>query len=87
MLTVIISMIITIDTKKDAKDDIQKAIELLQKYVQVSGNYGQDPYSTLDSSEQPILGSMFDQPETPESPEEKEEKEKKPFSVNELMTY
>ena len=70
-------MKITIDTKEDSKEEIQKAIRLLQSLV------SQTPSSDLPEGEN-VFGSMFEQPF--ESSETEEDKAKD-FSIKDLETY
>ena len=85
-------MKITIDTKHDSKEDIEKIIELLNKVINSSfqqetySNDDNNNYDNLESSE-PVFGNLFDQPTSIEEKQEEKEKEDKTVSIHELMTY
>lgn len=87
-------MEIRIDTSKDSKRDIQKAIKLLQSLIEEGSETG----SSFDSSHFPsgenVLGGFFDSPTPssdssessqasiiPESLEDKKETKSKKFSI------
>ena len=73
-------MIITIDTKKDNKNDIKKAIKLLQSLVESDTNSGF--HEDFPSGEN-VLG-LFDNAPSSDEPEKKEESD---FSLDQLQTY
>ena len=69
-------MKITIDTKEDSREEIQRAIRLLQSLV------SQTPSSDFPEGEN-VFGSILEQPA--ESSETQEDKEK--FSIKDLDIY
>ena len=84
-------MKLTIDTKEDSKEEIQKVIELLNKILETTNSQtSQDNnYKDYDSG-QPVFGSMFDTPMGDNNPDDnpkEEEKEEETVSIHELLTY
>jgi len=70
-------MKITIDTKEDSKEDIQRAIRLLQSFV------GQTTSPDFPAGEN-VFGNILEQPaEEPKTEEEKVDS----FSIKDLETY
>ncbi|KYK27079.1 hypothetical protein AYK26_00060 [Euryarchaeota archaeon SM23-78] len=74
-------MEIKIDTKKDSPEDIKKAIELLQRIVEASEEYGSskgDSGSDVASGmvglfgDTPVLGDDYDDDDEDKDEEEKE---------------
>ena len=70
-------MKITINTKEDSKEDIQKAIRFLQSFL------AQAPSSDFPEGEN-IFGSVLEQPAENSETEEGKAKE---FSIKDLETY
>ena len=70
-------MKITIDTKEDSREEIQKAIRLLQSLL------GQVPSSDLPEGEN-IFGNILEQPI---EGSEAEEGKTDDFSIRDLQTY
>ena len=75
-------MKITIDTKEDSREEIQKAIRLLQSLVNQAGSseYHEGSYPEGES----VFGNILD---TPTESSETEEKKPEEFSIKNFETY
>jgi hypothetical protein len=81
-------MKITIDTNQDSKEDIKKAIRMLQALVEGTSSYHTPTYdSAPDLPEgENVFGGMFDGHISPEN-SDSEEEDSEDFSLNNIQTY
>ena len=83
-------MEIKIDTKRDSPDDIRKAIDLLQRIVEVSGGgYGSSEIQTNDEIVSGMAGLFGDEPvlgETSTNPDEDKDEEEETANI-EIVPY
>lgn len=78
-------MKITIDTNVDSKEEIQRAINFLLKYIE-GGNSTLNNSSQQDNSNSSEgIFNIFSSPS--ENQEKSEEKKEEPFRINDLIPY
>ena len=79
-------MKITIDTNQDSREDIKKAIRMLQSLVgEASSLPSYDAPSDLPEGEN-VFGGMFDGPISTDNPESDDDEEQD-FSLHSIQTY
>lgn len=88
-------MIITINTKEDSREDIRKAIDFLQKFIQEQGSSEMqlpqqglfDLFAYSSGQQTSVPSSQEPKSETRHAPSSQEEDEEKKYPFEDLEAY